>query len=268
MIIKQLPHAKVLQEELRKLRSDRSPKTVEQRLSALLKHYDVLNYDRKFNTPLHRAQRSNETGFRSIGRLLHPPAHHAEKGRLNEKGESRLYASLDVQTCLAELDAKKNDCFHVVGLMPRERKLRCAAVGHFDAAHKDGAAAPLELRQALSRISRSSPREATLAFLFFDAMLASLINDVHARDVGYIYSRTLARLLLAKYPAIDAIQYPSVRRPIATNLMIREQPASHMEVVGTSVLQIREVYDFGFYDFEIIREAVGWNGEGEIQWKS
>lgn len=263
-----LPSIKVLQEEMHSLKRERSLEKVEGRLRSILGYYDVLNYDRKLNRPVFRVQKCSEQGFENIARLMHPPREYARIGRLNEKGESRLYAALDVQTCLAELGAQEGDFFHLIGLRPRTRSIRCAAVGQFAAAHKDGPTVSTEVRDALARVSRNSPRDATLAFLFLDAMLASLINDVEAKKFNYVYSRVLARLILEKHDYIEAIEYPSVRRPFATNLMVAKAAADDMEIVGTSVLKVVGVYDFGFYDFRLTRDGDSWLDGGLIRWRS
>lgn len=260
-----LPSIDILQEELRALRRERSPDRVHSRLAGLLEHYEVLNYDLTLNRPLFRAQKCASEGFGKIQRLMYPPASLARIGRANEKGEPRLYASIDVQTCLAELGAREGEFFHVIALRPQKRMLRCAVVGEFEAAHKGGSTISPAIAETLAKVSRNSRRDATLAFLFLDAMMASLLNDVNAREVGYIYSRTLSRLIFEKLGKVEAIAYPSARRPAAKNFALTMRAADEMQVMGSSVLKIKGAYDFGLFDMEIVRDAVSWE-DGTIRW--
>lgn len=260
-----LPSIDFLQEELRALRRERSPERVRSRLAGLLEHYEVLNYDLRLERPIFRAQKCTSEGFDKIQRLMYPPAPLARIGRANEKGEPRLYAAIDVQTCLSELCAKEGEFFQIIGLRPQKRMMRCAVVGEFEAAHKGGSTLSPAIEETLDKVSRNSHRDATLAFLFLDAMMANLLNDVNARDVEYIYSRTLSRLIFEKLKKVEAIVYPSARRPAAKNFASSTRAADEMEVMGSSVLRIKGAYDFGFFDIEIVRDAASWEG-GVIRW--
>lgn len=89
-----------------------------------------------------------------------------------------------------------------------------------------------------------------------------------------MHSCTLSKLLLEKYPGIEAIHYPSVAREGSMNLAIKPAVADQaLRVAGTSVLYIKNRYDYGLYDFKIvrdakiIREAKRVSEVGEIEWR-
>lgn len=103
--------------------------------------------------------------------------------------------------------------------------------------------------------------------MFTDAFLSSILRDRDASKTNYIHSRTLAKLIFEKNPEIDAIIYPSIALESAMNLAIKPESADRLlGIFGTSVMLIKEKYDYGIFDFEVLRNAKGYEKNGDIRW--
>lgn len=134
--------------------------------------------------------------------------------------------------------------------------------------HKSGRCFVPELAAVFQRALSRWPREAGLSVVFLDSLLASILSDEKAVEGGYLHSRTLARLLFAQYPGVDAIMYPSIARSKAFNLAILPAAADKiLQPLGTSVILIRGAYDFGLFDFAVVRDAASWPVNGPIIWR-
>jgi hypothetical protein len=74
-----------LQEFTRALRRENDPRAVHTRLSSLLAHYDVINWQLEYDWPIWRARRCpTADGFASINDVIYPPQHLTPAGRLND----------------------------------------------------------------------------------------------------------------------------------------------------------------------------------------
>jgi hypothetical protein len=77
----------------------------------------------------------------------------------------------------------------------------------------------------------------------------------------------LAKLIFEKHPGFDAIVYPSVMLEGAMNLAIKPESADRLlEIFGISVMRIRKKYDYGIFDFELLRNAKGYEKNCDIRW--
>lgn len=125
------------------------------------------------------------------------------------------------------------------------------------------------LGRELNRILNRMPPKAAQSFIFLDAFLASIVEYKEARDSGYLHSRTVSQLLLEKTPGVQAIWYSGMAHENAINLAVRPEIADELfEVVGTTVVKINKIYDFGIYDVSIVRNAKGYDSDGTIIWDS
>lgn len=71
--------------------------------------------------------------------------------------------------------------------------------------------------------------------------------------------------MFAKYPDIGAIHYPSVAREGAMNLAIKPKAAHDaLQIAGTSVLRVDDLYDHGLYPFCAVRSARRFDQDGRI----
>lgn len=260
----------LLQIEADRLRNSFDPTHVEGRLRALLRYYRAVTFNLKQDAPFHRVQRcESERGWTEFARVHYPPPHMATAQRLSDRGRPLLYAAMDLQTALAETDAKAGDYVHAVGYELRPgSEINCLVVGELENAHKSGRCFPAEVTPVFRGLLQRSPRAAGLSAVFMDSLFASILSDREAEKTGYLHSRTLARLLYECNPKAHAIMYPSVARPKAVNLAIRPEAADTLlQPMGTSVLFMRAAYDFGLYEFDLVRDAAAWPQVGPIVWR-
>lgn len=181
---------------------------------------------------------------------------------MNNPLEPVLYVSLSNVSALAEVKAEEGDHVHLIGYRIRNsEKIRCGIVGEIFNVHRSGTAKFSEqLGKRLNNVLNAMPSEKAKSFVFLDAFLSSILRDGAASVNDYLYSRTVTQLLFEKIPAVQAIWYSGVAQENAINLAIKPEVADKLfEVVGTTVVRINKIYDFGVYDFSIVRNAKGYD---------
>ena len=106
-----------------------------------------------------------------------------------------------------------------------------------------------------------------MSFVFLDAFLSSLLRDSTASQQGYIHSRILRRLIFDKQRNLEAICYSSVRLDGALNIAITPQVADdRLDLAGTSVIRIERTFDYGLFDFSLLRNAERVTDDRRIVW--
>ena len=254
-----------------KVRTSSDPAEIESSLSLALGFYGLINYRYRYDRALWRGVLcDSNTGHANIKRVGHPPPELSKNGRLNEAGHPLLYASVNQFTVLEEIGAKTGDHVHMIayGFKPDE-KLRVGIVGEITQVHRWGRSLSSEsLSQELNRILNGLEFEAGKSLVFTDALLTSILRDRNASDSDYLRSRILARLLFAKLEGIEAMIYPSVAHEGAMNLAITPHAADSKLQIGTTfVVHVGQKYDYGLYDFKVVRRAKGQHGDGTIDWQ-
>lgn len=244
---------------------------IEENLSLVLKFYGLINYQYSYDRSLWRGVKCESAiGHANILRVGYPPPELSRNGRLNEAGSHLLYTSVNQFTVLEEIGAKAGDFVHVVAYAFKpEQKLRCGIVGEVTQVHRWGKSLSSEhLSEQLNRILNGMEFEAGKGFVFTDAFLASILRDRNASKDDYLRSRILARLLFSNLDGLEAFIYPSVAHEGAMNLAISPQAAdTKLSIGATFVVHIKQKYDYGLYDYEIVRSARGQCGDGTIDWK-
>jgi hypothetical protein len=243
---------------------------IEEGLRAVIEYYGIINYNLGYSGPLWRARRcAFSNGFKNIKELYYPPREMTKAGRLNEPNAPLLYLSMHNLTTFEEINASNGNYVHMIGYkLIGNNKLRCGILGEITHVARSGRALTSEeLGNQLNRILNSSDYEAGKSFVFTDAFLSSILRDRDASKTCYVHSRTLAKLIFEKHPELDAIVYPSVALESAMNLAIKPDSADRLlEILVTSVIRIRKKYEYGIFDFEILRNAKGYEGNGDIRW--
>jgi hypothetical protein len=240
-------------------------------LSQVLEFYGLINFHFHYDQALWRGVKcESERGFANIHRVGHPPPHLSKNGRLNEAGHPVLYTSISQFAVLEEIGARAGDFVQVVAYWfdPRAR-LRSCIVGEVTQVSRWGRALlSEELGRELNRIMNEMNFDVGRSFVFTDSLLASILRDPHASDADYVRSRILARLLFGKVDALDSIIYPSVAHEGAMNVAIAPRAAqAKLKVASTFVVYVKKKYDFGIYDYEIVRRAAGHQADGAIDWQ-
>lgn len=253
----------------RQLLATTDPAEIEEKLGLVLRFAHVINVEWKFDAPLWRGRRcSSSAGYSSILEVGAPPAHLCGPGRLNEPGKPVLYVSTTQHSVFEELGLGDGEYVHLVGYSMQGNAIRTALLGEYTQVHRWGEASlGSNLGRELKRILRELDYEVAKSFLYSDAFLSSLVRDRRAADSEYLRSRVLSRLLFSKLSELNAITYPGIALDGAMNLAIQPSAASRLLTVGaTCVVMVKRRYDYGIYDFEVVRWGSGHAADGLINW--
>lgn len=244
---------------------------IDAQLSWLLKDYSLINYNLGYDFPIWRGRKCDSpSGFQNIRELSYPPPELTKANRLNNPGTPVLYAAFNKFCVFEEIGAGEGDYVHLVGYrIKQSKRLRCCMLGEVLNVHRSGRAwASEELGRELNKILNKMPSDAARSFIYIDAFFSSILRDKDAASKDYLHSRTLGSLLPEKLPGLDAIVYPSVALDSSMNLAIMANSADMaLELIGTSVVQIRKKYEYGIFDFFVVRNAKGNFPDGQIQWE-
>lgn len=250
--------------------SSTDPAFIRSRLSFLLDYYQVINYEMKYDRAFWRVRKCpTEEGFERLNELSHPPAEHAVAGRLNERNSPVLYLSANLMSTFEEVGAAQGDYLHCVGFQLRPNEsLRCAMIGEITHVHRWGAGLTSEVvGQLINQQLDRMPHDFGKSFVFTDAFLSAILKDRSARDTEYLHSRTLASLIFERNSGIDAIAYSGVASEASRNYAVKPVAVERaLEISGNTVIKITKRYKFGMYEFEIIRDARGFESDGRIVW--
>lgn len=258
-----------LEDFAKSLISESKPQIIEEQLSWFLNYYKVLNYEMGYDRAIWRARIANdEHGFSNVNELMSPPKHLAKVGRMNEEKQPIFYASFNKFTAFEEIGAKEGDFIHMAGFKLID-KIRFCIVGEILKVHRSGQAnySP-ELAQSINGILNKMPLDAALSYVYMDGFSSSILRNPDASKSDYVHSRILSKLLLSSTESIEAILYSSVTLEDSINLAIKEPAVKNkLEMVGNSVVRIKKKYEYGLYDFELIRNAAGNHDDGTIVWQ-
>ncbi len=246
------------------------PNYVESNLRHILDFYNITNYDFTYDRKYWRARKCDDKGgFNNISELGCPPKHLVNAGRLNEPNSPMLYVSPNQFSVLEEIGAKENDFVHMVAYQQKpEQKLSCGIVGEITQVHRWGTglisdAASVQINRLLNEMSH----EVGKSFVFTDAFLSSILKNPSAKNNDYLHSRILSKILFERNKFIDAIVYPSVALESARNFAIKPEVVdAKLNIESNFILKINKQYNYGLYDFEIIKMAKGHYSNGVINW--
>lgn len=260
-----------LQSYTDKLLSETDPKVVEDGYTFLLKHYNLINYRLSYAQSIWRAHIcEDEFGFKNTSRLGAPEERFVIRpGRLNEVRSPVFYASFNIQAALNEIEAKENSFVHVAGYRINEgESIRGGIVGDFLKVHRSGRSTMIkESEDKINEVLSQIPHRVGLGLVYLDAFLAEVLRDRNAKQNDYIHSRILGKLLMQKIKGIQAIFYPSVVSEYALNMAVEARHAHRsMSIVGSSVIRVKKKYSYNIFDYELIRNAIGFEDDGTIVW--
>jgi RES domain len=254
-----------------RIRASSDAAELERLLTQVLDFCDVINFDYSYDSVLLRGVRcDSDRGFANINRVGHPPPHLARSGRLNEAGYPVLYASISQFAVLEEIGVNAGDFVQFVGYAFKpDACLRACIVGEITQVSRWGRSLlSEEVGHELNRIMLGMTFDVGRSFVFTDALLTWILRDPLAAIADYVRSRILARLLLGKAKGLDSIVYPSVAHEGAMNFAIQPQAAqAKLSIGATFVLHVKKKFDYGIYDFEVVRQAKGHHGDGTIDWQ-
>jgi hypothetical protein len=253
----------------REIRASSDATEIEEKLKLVLRFAHVINVDWKFDAPLWRGRRCpSSDGYASIAEVGCPPPESCGAGRLNEPGKPVLYVSKLQHSVFEELGLAEGEFVHLVGYSMQGTAVRTALLGEYTQVHRWGEASMgVDLGRELKRILRELDHEVGKSFLYSDAFLSAVVRDREAKTSSYIRSRVMARLLFAALPDVKAITYPGVALDNAMNLAIQPLAAdSLLKIAATCVVMIEKKYDYGIYDFKVVKWGLGHRADGLINW--
>ncbi len=269
---KHLPPIDWLQDRATEILAEDDEYKIAAALEQLLIYYEPLNYHLTYGSGLWRARIcSDKHGFESFSKMHYPPANCVAAGRVNDPASPLLYSSFTQLTALREVQVKSGDIVQVMAYkMDRGDPVRCFTLGEFANVHLRGRGnLPEEVSEKLNSILNGLKFEPGLSFVFLDAFFASVMNGKQEHVHGYVRSRVLARLMLQKYPCIEAVHYPSVAREGAMNIAIAPATADRaLQFLGTSVLLVEKVFGYGLCRFRILKSATQLTEDGMFVWRS
>ncbi|OLY76466.1 hypothetical protein AU074_18410 [Pseudomonas sp. ATCC PTA-122608] len=247
-----------------------NPEFVREKLSLILDHYQVLNYEFNYDSAFWRARKCiDENGFYNISELGSPPKELTRAGRLNEINDPILYTSINQYSTLDEISAEEGDYIHIVAYKQiPDHAFCCGTIGEITHINRWGSGLTSEtVGKLLNEFMSNMPHEFGKSFVFTDAFLSSLLKDKNAKDTNYMHSRILANLVFSRNPQLDAIAYSGVALESSRNYAIKPNSANRLlQVEASLVLKITKKYKYGMYDFQILKNAEGVEFDGRFIW--
>ncbi len=242
---------------------------IEKKLIFLLQFYDVLNFDLGYEHLVWRGRKwEDEIGFSNVKELSFPPNDKTKAGRLNEPLNPMFYASFMQPTALTEIGAKDGDFIQIVGSKIAKKILGCI-VGEYENIYRTGSASLIGTSSSnhiKSLFNKLEPK-ALNSFIYMDSFLSSILKDENAKDNEYLHSRILSKLLIGSVDNLKAIFYPSVALGNSMNMALDPRFVSESLVANVHcVLKINKRYDYGIYDYEIIKISKGEDRLGNLLW--
>lgn len=243
---------------------------IREKLNFILDHYQIINYEFYYDRAFWRARKCpTEEGFANISELGSPPLDLINPGRLNEAKDPILYISINQPSTLAEIGVDEGDYAHVVAFNQVPNcAIRCGTIGEYTHVNRWGAGLTSStVGELLNSHMKNMPYDIGKSVLFTDAFLSFLLRDKAAKSSNYIHSRILANLIFSRNPELDAIEYSGIALESSRNYAVKPSSAARALQIGASfVFKINKKYKYGAFDFEILRNADGVEGGGNIIW--
>lgn len=249
------------------------PTELSSNMRVLVSAYTVLGVALGRSNIFWRGRRcSSAEGYANASELSYPPPVITPVGRLNDVRSPCLYASTRRTTLLTELGVQDGEFVHLIGLRVKpDAEVRFAAVGEYFNVYKTGRTRvlPSKVSAALNSMLNACDPTTAMPLLYIDAFLSELLADKGAAQNEYARSRAVAAELYRKAPLTEAIFYPSVQDHVGMNVAFLPAACdSKIQPVCSQVVRINRVRSFGFYDYEICREAVTIDDNRDFVWQT
>jgi hypothetical protein len=237
----------------------------------LVGYQPLPNYHLRRGSIYWRGRRTQSVvGFDNARDLGPPPPSITKARRLNDSGESILYAATRTHTVFNELHVEEGDYVHLVGLRIRPKvTFPIMAVGELFHIFKTGRSRILgdKIAAELNRMLNDTDPDLGRRIVYVDALLDSYLADPNARDHEYLHSRAIAHAILRKLDLIEAFFYPSVCQESGMNLAVRpESYKNKMHIVASQVVKIIRNRNLGLFDYEVYRHAKHVDEDGTFHW--
>lgn len=209
-------------------------------------------------------------GFANLLEVRYPPHSKTIVGRLNDAGQPLLYCSSGLLTVFNELDLPDGSFIHCIAAKSwPETEIRIAVIGE----------AITIFRQRYSLLFGDKGSEAIykiiasqfddpriMRALYLDAYFSRILADPIAKSSEYLKTRIIGRLGFSKIEGVEGLWYPSVRERFGRNVAFLPSVWNKLQVVASAVFQINRKRGFGFYEFDIVRNANSLNEDLSFDW--
>ena len=237
--------------------------------SRLFEPYKILSFTFGRGSIFWRARKNDGTPYKNKRELSYPPREVTGAYRLNDPEKPCLYAATRRETALIEINAQVGDHVQIVGYRIKPGStLRFGTIGEFFHVYKTGYLRTLgkDPEGVVNKLINGTPIELTKLIIYIDAFLSDLLSDKEAHRNDYIKTRVLANMSFQK-SGIDSLLYPSVKSYAGMNLAISASSFdAHAELVCVQQIFIEKKREFGFFDLQIMDDAVSVEGDGNIVW--
>lgn len=247
---------------------------LESRREALLDEffnvYKTINFEFEYDAPLWRSRKADNSDGYSHHRDLHlPPPPIASANRLNDSGNPVLYLSLNQFSTFAEVRAKPGGHIHIAAyVIKSSQKIRCAVVGEVYNVYRSARATTCDmLTTEINRLLSNSGYREARSLVYMDAFVADLLSNPNAAQEGYEASRSVARRIFWQNPDVDAIWYPGIALQNGVNFAVKPESADRiLEMKFAHVVRVDRVFEYGIYDFTVVRQSGGIEADGTFKW--
>jgi hypothetical protein len=236
--------------------------------------YAIMSFDAGHSNILWRGRRCKGNGlpFATPADVSYPSPAESRVGRLNDKGAPCLYASTKKETVFAELDLQPGEYVQLLGLKAKPGvPLRFIAIGELVHVYQTGYMKMFggDPGGALARLINSYDETTAHGMLYIDAFLGAVLSDVRGRDQDYRVSRAVAALAYETVPEAEGFYYPSVRTLVGTNVTMKTETYDRkFHAIASRLVHIRRRRLFGFYDHEVVSEALALSTDGTFIWQT
>ena len=209
-------------------------------------------------------------GFLNVSELSYPPAHLAKVNRLNNQNQPMLYLASRRFTAFSEINANPGDYVHIIGYkIQKDKSLRIGLIGDLFNVYRTGMSMlTSEVGKYLNDVLNSFEYEIGKSIVYVDAYLSSILRNPNAKSNDYLHTRILGELLFNKVTEVKSIFYPSVAQEGGMNLaMLPEVADDVLEVVSSSIVVVKDRWEFGMYDFIPIKDCIEITSNGSFLWE-
>lgn len=228
-------------------------------IAPLFDVYQILSVGLGRGNIMWRARLVEDQLWSNLCDLDYPPADKARVGRLNDTNSPCFYVAKDVETALLEIEAKEGQLVQVAGFrILKGEMLQLIVIGEYANVYKSGYVhlTGVDPDRTIHKLLNQDGPEVAQTVLYIDRFLASVLNDPHARENGYMFSRALGALLHSKIKSADGIAFPSVRDPGGFNYAVHPKPSDRVfQNVACLLVRVGKSRRFHFVDHDIISAA-------------
>lgn len=180
--------------------------------------------------------------------------------RMNNLSFSVMYVSMHEFTAISEKRINKeyiNKYFQLTRFTTK-RKLRVYKLGLFSELYMESPRDSQYVKDKVNAYFGNSTHDTTVqGYAGLECAIAKILYDQENDD--YTLSSIMADAIYSTNPSIDAILYPTMQNRYGVNLALKNSFADELQITYTSVNQLKDVYNNGFYKYHTLQECTEFN---------